>query len=152
MKKLLFGLIASLSFVSTTHAITSNLNQSINIYESILTAINPLGTIGQNEFIVDIVRTTPGINYGWNVHYNIKTIEIVSDLLVDTKELNDEEEINAIEADHSHHSCSHHHNHEHVILRTYDAVLSVLANPAIGPPVVTVKSIKLISTNERHLI
>ena len=54
MRKLLFALIATISLVQSAHAITSELNQSINIYDAILNAASSFDVIGQNEFIVDI--------------------------------------------------------------------------------------------------
>lgn len=146
MKKFLFSLIACFAWMQSGHAITSTLNQSINIYEAILSAVSTGDVISQNEFIIDVERKTRGIDLGNSILYQITTVlpDLESSSAVAKFDPpGSDEDFNADEYTAHHHRHRHRHHNRKTI--KYAAVISVTPNPAIGPPVVTVISITPVS-------
>lgn len=141
MKKILFSLVASFAFVQSAQALTSPLNQSIGVYQSILNAINPLAVIPQDEYIVEIKRLTKGVDLGSEIHYLIKTVSGTATNSVNATNFSAELEENRFDM-----NCHRNHHHNHNTHR-YDVVVSVTANPLIGPPIVQVISMTQRSTH-----
>lgn len=119
MKKLAFSILACFAFVQSSFAATSALTDSLLEYDAITSALgtNPKfeNVIPAGEFIVDIKRITKQIDSFGKVQYRITT-------LFPTQK------------------HSHSHSHEFKTAK-YIATLNVSPNPAIGPHIITVKSI-----------
>jgi len=114
MKKLALIFIVSLACSQTTQAATTALVNSLLEYDAITNFIGApnFTTIGPNEFIVDIKRTTRRVDVLGSVEYEICTQEVQSD------------------------------DKNKAIFHNYIARLFVAPNPAIGPRIVTVTSIQ----------
>lgn len=138
MKKLAITLIACLACFQSAQAATSALTESLLEYEAITNFIGEPGftTIGPNEFIVDIKRITRHIDILGIVQYEILTRLV-------TNETDDIATAAVdVEARHSHsHSDRRGRHHHHRTTNTYVATLTIVANPGIGPNIVTVDSI-----------
>ena len=125
MKKYALSFIcACLAIAPFAHAATSALTESLLEYEAITDAIgtNPdfQNVINASEFIVDIRRITKQIDILGQVKYKIVTRSV---------DENDNES-----------GC--HRNRHHHRTKIYVAKLNVAPNPAVGPNIVTVLSIK----------
>lgn len=136
MKKLAVTLFACMALMQSTFAATSALTESLLEFEAITNAIgtNPLfqNVIPATEFITDIDRITPQVDITGNVKYEITT-----------RVLNSASESSlSIEEENFEHYSTSQHRGRHRQNNTYIATLFVSPNPAIGPNIVTVLSIK----------
>lgn len=146
MKLLLSALLACLAVTQSVQAITSNLNSSLIELQAILNSPLIQTAIGQDEFIFEIERRTHNL-IDTTVYYEIKT-DIPGDSSGSSCEANvagieqESDEVLPLAMKHRHH---HHNKH-------YKVRLEVTPNPAIGPPLVEVISIKRISEHHSHSI
>lgn len=132
MKKFLFALTACLAFTQSAPAILSNLNESILEINTILENGSIQTTLGQDEFIVDIKRRTKSVS-ATDVHYIITTRT--------PRNAVDDSSSDSLELLHHHH---HHHHHSHI--KKYDVEITITPNPLFGPPIITVISIRQLSS------
>lgn len=163
MKKIIFSIISSLAFVQG-HGALSNLNESLFEYETIISSSLLQQTLTQSEFIVDIKRKTKSLN-ATTVRYEVVTrtprsllegnsshFGMESDLALYTNHHNgkhDDDDESPLHQ--NHHNGKHddesplhqaHHNGNRDIVKRYIVKLNIVPNTLIGPPTITVVSVK----------
>jgi hypothetical protein len=138
MKRFFLALIVSLFAMQSAEAITSLLNQSVNIYQAILDELSTDDVIPQNEFIVDIQRKTRRIEFGSAVRYLVTTVASPLTPTENDEELGLNERETQESCNHHYSHRPHHHDRSNQDIHQYIVVLRLTENPAIGPPVITI--------------
>lgn len=160
MKNFIRILLATFAIVPSLQAIPSNLGESLLEYEAILNSPLLQTTLSQSEFITDIERKTKKIIFTTGtVIYVIRTMQPITttgsgssrfleeeEFSIEGEEFSlDDEEVlanyDAATADEAEKLAG---SRKHSRERTYLAKLLLTPNPQIGPPVITVVSIKRI--------
>lgn len=159
--------LTSFALIQGAYAVPSNLGESLIEYQAILNSSLLQSTLSQSEFIVDIKRTTRNISTATTVRYFIRTLgNGYGNTLFDAEEeeygmdddyafdnekeygmddewafsdLSDDDDENLTDGNKD--SKSFDRNGRE---RKYIAKLLLTPNPQLGPPIVTVVSIKRI--------
>ena len=143
MKKLALSLVACMICVQSAYGLTSNLETSIIIANTIIESLNTSfpGVIPQNEFIVGIEKKRKrDIDFvrARDERWIIKTVETRDRALL--ADVNAEIDFDNFDADVS--STDALLRQKRTKVQAYEAKVRVTPNPAIGPPSVQVLSFK----------